>query len=202
MLSSPLRDGGDTWGSLAFGESDVATDALVAQSGSVSVETIRSPNVAVSGVEAQSHFGGVMVEPDTVLFPGGVQAVGSVGEVSLSIGVDQAVTGVTASGESGAVSVVIQVDFTVGSVQAAGEVAGVEVAEGTGVLVQGVSAVASTAQVLVWSAIDPDQDSGVRRYNTQPNRRIFGSISAQSPSYADITPGPSGSWVEIVPEAA
>lgn len=172
--------GRGTWGALAFGEGSVGPDAAIGQSGSVSVETIRSPNVTVSGVESQTNFGGVMVDPDTVLFPGGVHAAGQVGSVDLSIGVDQVVAGVEAVAATSSTEVVIQVDFVVGSVEAAVNLSGVEVQEGVGVLLQGVFATGATSQVLVWDAISP----------------------SQNPNYTQINPSQSGSWTEIVPEAA
>ena len=236
------------WGSLEFGEGSLTpTPAVVGNAGSVTIFSEQNVTVALTGLQGTANFGGIMVEPDLNVFPGGVLAAASVsavsdvvGEAIVSVSGEQAVSGFDA------VALNIVVDVSVTGAQAIAQLSGVIVepdmnvfpvgvgasAEFSGVeaftsalvvvaglsatapdsgvdviisvapLIAGLQATATTAQVLVWDAIRPDQDSGFSVVAPSQSAGYSEVTPAQSPSYADITPEPSGSWVEIVPEAA
>ncbi len=217
--------GRDAWSAQGFGEGSVTTTALSGFVGNVTTETVSNVSVPLVGVEAAAHFGGIMVEPDLRVFPGGLQATVPSPTVTtdISVAVDAISTGLV-SGFS-ATDVIIDVEFGVNGEQALAQISGVTVAPDTNIFPIGLQALGVvgsgttiigdsnlTLSGLEASAIGSGVDTtisvrpllvGQQADATTSGVLVWGVIVPnQTSGFEPVSPNGQSNWVEITPEVA
>lgn len=236
------------WSGLEFGAGSLTpTPSLVASPGSVTLFVEENVFVSLAGLQGAANFGGIMVEPDMNVFPGGVfgSAFGgqlqdvtgdsntllagfeaALGEPSASlrivVGFDvaglQAISqlsgvmvepdmnvfpvGLAASGGVSAADVSGDANTLAAGVEGTAPPTTVDVAISLRFDVFGSQALISTAGVLVWGAIDPDQESNFSEITPTQTSSFFEIAPDQGLSFSGITPTQQPDWVEITPETA
>ena len=213
--------GRDTWGALAFGEGSVTPSPMVGQVGVVDFFLVNSILQPVIGTPAVSHFGGIMVEPDLNVFPGGLDAAipAPTIETSLSVAPTATSDGLV-SGFSALANVTIDVAPEVGGEQAAAFLSGVIVAPDTNIFAIGLQAdgeagdgtdvigdsllnLSGLSASALFEDIEVTIDVRPVMLGQQADAEISGVlvwgaiIPNQNSGFAPITPNPQSNWVEI-----
>lgn len=218
--------GRDTWSAQAFGEGNVTTTALSGFVGNVTTVTESNISVPLVGVHATSNFGGIMVEPDLNVFPGGVQA--SIPSPTVTTTISVAVDAISASLVAAIPAIqdiVIDVEFGVNGEQATAEISGVTVAPDTNIFPIGLQAlgVAGSGTTIIGdsnltlSGLEASAVGAgvITKISVRPllvgqqanagtsGVLVWGVIVPnQASEFEQISPNGQSNWVEITPEVA
>jgi hypothetical protein len=138
-----------------------------------------------SGAQANA-LGTATANAAAVVTVTGLQAVGSIGDVSVAGKAVIDVTGLVGTTFVGTATVAANSTASVTGVQATGFIGNVNVSGKALVTVTGVSATGIVAQVLVWGLIDDNQNPNWVQITT-----------TESPTWANITTSENPTWVEI-----
>jgi hypothetical protein len=218
--------GRDTWSAQAFGEGNITTSPMIGEVGVVDFFLVNNILVPVIGVPAVSHFGGVMVEPDLNVFPGGLDAVIPAPTAETTISVTLPATSASlVSGFSTLEGIRIDVAPVVGGEQAAAFSSGVIVAPDTNVFPTGLQADGDAGDgtdvtgdsLLNLFGVSTSALSGDTEVTIDVRPVVLGQeadigvsgvlvwgliIPDQSSGFVPIAPNPQSNWVEITPEVA
>jgi hypothetical protein len=201
------------WSSLEFGAGSLSpTPSLVASPGTVTLFVEENVSINLVGLQGAANFGGIMVEPDMNVFPGGVFASGSSGQVSNVTGdANTLAQGQLATTGSPSASLEIEVEFGVVGLQLVSQISGVMVEPDMNVFPVGVTALSGVSPVDVSgdaalalvgvSATAPHSDVSINISAPVSVAGVDAFLSTAGVLVWDsITPSQLSGFVKIVPD--